>query len=112
MKLDFFKIKDYFFDIIYDEKLIKTIIMGKFDKFCQSCGMPMEKDPEKGGTNADGSKAVKYCSYCYQAGSFKDNFTKSTEMVNLVRGKLKEMGYGPIRRWFYSSHITQLERWK
>jgi len=86
--------------------------MEKFDKFCQSCGMPMEKDPDKGGTNTDGSKTLKYCSYCYQSGVFKDNFTTSGEMVKLVRGKLKEMGYGPIKHWFYSSHIPQLERWK
>ena len=86
--------------------------MEKSNKFCQSCGMPMDRDPENGGTNTDGSKTSKYCSYCYQSGSFKDNFTNSGEMVKLVRGKLKEMGYGPIKRWFYSSHIPQLERWK
>lgn len=86
--------------------------MEKFEKFCQSCGMPMEMDPGKGGTNTDGSKNVKYCSYCYQAGAFKDNFTTSGEMVKLVRGKLREMGYGPIKRWFYSSNIPRLERWK
>lgn len=86
--------------------------MGKFDKFCQSCGMPMDKDPGNGGTNADGSKALKYCSLCFQSGSFKDNFTKPDEMVKLVREKLKEMGYGPLKRWFYSSHIYQLDRWK
>ncbi len=74
--------------------------------------MPMEKDPGNGGTNTDGSKNIKYCSYCFQSGSFKDNFTSSSEMVKLVREKLKEMGYGPIKRWFYSSHIPQLERWK
>jgi hypothetical protein len=45
-------------------------------------------------------------------GAFNDNFTRSDEMVKLVRGKLKEMGYGPIKRWFFSSHIPQLERWK
>ena len=27
-------------------------------------------------------------------------------------GKLKEMGYGPIKRWFFSFHIPKLERWK
>lgn len=86
--------------------------MGQFDKFCQSCGMPMEKDPEKGGTLKDGYKTTTYCSYCYQSGAFKDNFTSSAEMVKLVRGKLKEMGYGPIKRWFYSSHIPRLERWR
>lgn len=74
--------------------------------------MPMDKDPGNGGTNADSTKTSKYCSYCYQSGSFKDNFTNSGEMVELVRGKLKEMGYGPIKRWFFSSHIPRLERWK
>ena len=86
--------------------------MGKFDKFCQSCGMPMEKDAEHGGTNADGSKTLRFCSHCYTLGAFNDKFTRSEEMVRLVRGKLKEMGYGPIKRWFFSSHISQLERWK
>ena len=86
--------------------------MEKINKFCQSCGMPMELDTGKGGTNADGTITDKYCSYCYQEGSFKDNFTNSGEMVKLVREKLKEMGYGPIRRWFFSSNIPRLERWK
>jgi hypothetical protein len=86
--------------------------MGKFDKFCQSCGMPMDKDPGQGGTNADGSKSGKFCSYCYEAGGFKGECKTAGEMVTLVKGKLKEMGYGPIRRWFYTSHISQLERWK
>jgi hypothetical protein len=86
--------------------------MGKFDRFCQSCGMPMDQDTGKGGTNSDGSKSEKYCSYCYQEGKFKDNFSKPSEMVTFVKGKLKEMGHGPLKRWFYTSHISQLERWK
>ncbi len=86
--------------------------MGAFDKFCQSCGMPMEKDPEHGGTDSDGSKNTKYCSFCYTQGAFKDDFTTPDQMVRLVKGKLKEMGYGPLKRWFYTSHIPKLERWK
>ena len=85
--------------------------MGKFDNFCQSCGMPMDQDPAKGGTNQDGSKSDKYCSYCYANGAFHDDFTSSKQMVSFVREKLKEMGYGPLKRWFYSSHIPKLERW-
>jgi hypothetical protein len=86
--------------------------MEKVNKFCQSCGMPMEMDPEKGGTNADGSKTLKFCSYCFNAGSFRDNFTSSSEMVNLVKEKLREMGMGLFKRWFYTLNIPRLERWK
>jgi hypothetical protein len=85
--------------------------MGRIDRFCQSCGMPMEKDPGNGGTNADGTKSAKYCSYCYESGSFSGNFKNSNEMVEFVKGKLKEMGHGPLKRWFYTSHISRLERW-
>jgi len=86
--------------------------MGKFDKFCQSCGMPMEKDEFGGGTNQNGSKSTRYCSHCYENGAFKDDFTHPKQMVKLVRGKLKEFGVNPLMRWFYTSHIPRLERWK
>jgi len=86
--------------------------MGRFDRFCQSCGMPMDQDPGKGGTNTDGSKNDMYCSLCYENGTFKDDFTSAKEMVHFVRGKLKEMGYGWLKRWFYTSHIPKLKRWK
>ena len=40
--------------------------------YCQSCGMPMEKE-EQFGTNADGSKNEDYCVYCYKNGAFTSN---------------------------------------
>ncbi|MCX6271502.1 MAG: zinc ribbon domain-containing protein [Bacteroidetes bacterium] len=86
--------------------------MGKFDRFCQSCGMPLEKDEGKGGTNQDGTKSSLYCSLCYRDGAFTGSFTSSREMVKFVKGKLKEMGMGPLKRWFYTSHIPRLERWQ
>jgi hypothetical protein len=86
--------------------------MGVYDRFCQSCGMPMDKDPKNGGTNQDGSKTRKYCSLCYDNGSFRDNFTAADEMVAFVKDKLKEMGYGQLKSWFFTSHIPKLERWK
>ncbi len=86
--------------------------MGTFDKFCQSCGMPMNKDINHGGTNADGTKNKKFCSLCYEMGAYKDDFTSADEMVALVKDKLKEMGYGSLKRWFFTSHIPKLERWK
>ena len=85
--------------------------MGAYDRFCQSCGMPMEKDPARGGTNQDGTRNQKFCSLCYEKGAFKDSFTSADEMVSFVKGKLKEMGYGSLKRWFFTSHIPKLERW-
>lgn len=71
----------------------------------------MEKDPDGGGTNADGTRSTRYCSLCYEKGAFKDDFTQADEMVGFVKGKLKEMGYGPLKRWFFTSHIPKLARW-
>jgi hypothetical protein len=73
--------------------------------------MPMDQDPGEGGTTADGSKTMKFCSLCYEKGAFKDDFKEAGEMVRFVKGKLKEMGHGPLKRWFYTSHISKLERW-
>lgn len=86
--------------------------MMKTDRFCQSCGMPMDMDPHHGGTNSDGSKTTKYCSYCYQMGAFKDDFTDAKQMVQFVREKLKEQNHGFLKRWFYTLHIPKLERWR
>lgn len=82
------------------------------NKNCQSCGMPMKKDPQKGGTNSDGSKNLMYCSYCYYNGAFTQPNMTLDEMKTLVRGKLKEMGFpGFIAGWF-TKGIPKLKRWK
>jgi len=39
-------------------------------RFCQSCGYPLKKDKQGGGTEQDGSKSSKYCSMCYANGTF------------------------------------------
>ncbi len=74
--------------------------------------MPMKKDPNHGGTNTDGTKNNNYCSLCYEQGAFTDEFTSSDEMVGFVKEKLSEMGYGSLKRWFFTSHIPKLERWQ
>lgn len=86
--------------------------MNVYDKFCQSCGMPMDKDPRMGGTRKDGTRTQQYCSRCYEKGTFQDDFTNADEMVGFVKGKLKEKGYPSLKRWFFTSHIPQLQRWQ
>ena len=78
---------------------------------CQSCGMPMSKDPFKGGSNADGSKNTVYCSYCYQKGSFVGP-TTAAEMQKFCIQKLKEMGVPRPIGWLMTRGIPGLSRWK
>ena len=86
--------------------------MEKMSNFCQSCGMPMKKDEKGGGTNADGTKSQKFCSYCYQDGKFfRPDFT-AKQMQELVKGKMKEMGIPGFLTPFFTYGIPNLERWR
>ena len=83
-------------------------------KICQSCGMPLDKDPNKGGTNLDGSKSDKYCSFCFQSGKFTDegitlkekiemNIQIAVSQLNMTESEAREMA---------ESLLPNLERWK
>lgn len=81
-------------------------------KCCQSCGMPLAKDPMGGGTEASGKKNKLYCSYCYQRGSFAFPFLSAEQMVARVRGRLKEAGVSRFFSWLMTRHIPHLQRWR
>ena len=81
---------------------------------CQSCGMPLDKDPNEGGTNANNSKSDNYCSFCYNEGKFTDegitlaekiekNIWIAVEKMNITEDKAREMA---------ESILPNLERWK
>jgi len=87
------------------------IVMEAKNKFCQSCGMPMKQDPQGGGTNADGSINVRYCSYCYQNGEF--TFTGTvTAFQEFCRQKMVEGGHSKIMAWLFTRNMKRLPRWK
>lgn len=81
-------------------------------KNCQSCSMPLKKDPNGGGTNADGTKSSMYCSLCYENGKFKNPDWTADEMQNFVKNKLKEMGFPGFIAGFFTMGIPKLKRWK
>lgn len=82
------------------------------NKFCQSCGMPMSKDPEHGGSEKDGSKSLKYCSYCYDNGEFRnDSINNAKEMQKFCIEKMNEQGTPKIFAWLLTRGIPKLERW-
>jgi hypothetical protein len=82
------------------------------NKICQSCGMPMRKDPNQGGTNLDGSKNSSYCSYCWLNGKFVGSFTTAAQMQDFCIDKLKELGFPRFLGWIMTRNIPSLERWK
>lgn len=81
-------------------------------KQCQSCGMPLAKDPGGGGTEQDGSKSETYCSLCYKDGKFVGEDCTVQEMQDIVERAMKMQGFHwPMRklaRW----QIPHLACWK
>ena len=80
-------------------------------KNCQSCGMPLSRDEKGGGSNADGSKSTMYCSHCFQDGKFTAPDINVNQMQDLVKGKLKEMGFPGFVAGLFTRKIPKLERW-
>jgi len=82
-------------------------------KNCQSCSMPMKRDPQGGGTNADSSKSAMYCSKCFQGGNFiNPEINTAEKMQEFVKGKLKEIGFPGFIAKFFVKGIPNLKRWK
>lgn len=73
--------------------------------------MPLKQDPQGGGTNADGSRSLLYCSYCYQKGQFTTEMTLE-EMRDFVTDKLEEMKYPRFLARVMTMGMGKLERWK
>lgn len=74
--------------------------------------MPLSKDVNGGGTNADGSKTDKYCSYCYKDGEFVAKDMTAEDMQAYVQKKLKEMGIPGMMAKMMTKGIPNLERWQ
>jgi hypothetical protein len=79
---------------------------------CQSCGMPLKRDEQGGGTNADGSKNKMYCSHCYVNGKFVFPDITADEMKERVKAKLKEFHIPGFLSGIFTRNIPNLERWK
>ena len=78
---------------------------------CQSCGMPMNRDTEGGGSEADGSRSVKYCSLCYGNGEFHHPEVTVEEFQARCVDALAAKGMPRIMAWAFTRGIPKLERW-
>ncbi|MBI9011768.1 MAG: zinc ribbon domain-containing protein [Clostridiales bacterium] len=83
-------------------------------KFCQSCGYPMKKDPQGGGTEKDGSINKKYCYMCYKDGEFltPSEVDTADKMQTFCIEQMKKDGMNGFVAWLATRGIPKLERWK
>ncbi|MGX7417852.1 zinc ribbon domain-containing protein [Carnobacterium gallinarum] len=83
---------------------------------CQSCGMDVEKDENKG-TNSDGSLSTEYCVHCYKDGAFTNDFTleqyvdKGLEYSPDYRAAKTDSEKETIKKQMIG-YLSNLKRWK
>lgn len=78
---------------------------------CQSCGMPLEKDPGHGGLEKDGiTHSAKYCSLCYENGELHP--CTLDEMKAIVEEAMKKENMNIFIRKMALWQLPHLERWK
>ena len=79
---------------------------------CQSCGMPLSRDAQGGGTEADGRRTTEYCSHCYQGGAFTEPDITAVQMTEKVRGMLMRRQVPAPAVEVMVAGISSLRRWR
>lgn len=81
------------------------------EKYCQSCGMPMNE--EFYGTESNNEKNQEYCIYCYENGAFKQPDLTMDQMIETCVPFMKNKGMKEEEaRELMNSCLPQLKRWK
>ncbi|MCC8179796.1 MAG: zinc ribbon domain-containing protein [Planctomycetes bacterium] len=87
--------------------------MSADQKFCQSCGMPVD-DPAIQGTNQDQSLNPEYCIYCYKDGAYTSDMTLDQMIAMCVPHTVQahpEMTAEKAEAMM-REYMPQLKRWK
>ena len=81
---------------------------------CQSCGMPIDEAAANFGTEADGSSASEYCTFCYKGGSFTNPDQSVDQMVaSSVDFMTENLGFSAAEATELSNNvIRKLKRWQ
>ncbi len=79
--------------------------------FCQSCGMPLNKEEVKG-TEKNGLKTDEYCKYCYENGAFKNPDMNLEDMKKNVQNQMKKMQLHENVIQKAVNILPALKRWK
>lgn len=89
----------------------KTFRMEQKYKNCQSCGMPLKRSPNGGGTNSDGTISQEYCAHCYENGKFIASDWTVDQMQDFVKDKMRKMGFPGFVAGLFTKGIHKLKRW-
>lgn len=88
----------------------------KREKYCQSCGMPLNKEADFG-TEKDGvTRSLKYCVNCYENGEWTSHL-EFDEMYELNLKKFQASDMSKMQKFFLNKMYTKkymkkLERWQ
>ncbi len=74
--------------------------------------MPLEDDPEGGGSERNGQRSRMYCSLCYRNGAFTGPDCTLPQMQAIVDKALKERGASWLMRKVAVWQIPRLDRWR
>lgn len=74
-------------------------------KYCESCMMPLGKDPVESGSD-------KYCSYCFKDGKLVYEGNDVNEFKKRAYEGMRSKGVNPIMAKFYTWMIGCAPRWK
>ena len=79
---------------------------------CESCGMPLSRDPQGGGSEADGSRSTTYCSLCYDQGAFRHPDLTATAFQAHCAQQLQAKGMPRLMAKLFTRGIPNLPRWR
>ena len=79
---------------------------------CDSCGMPLTKDPNGGGSEADGALSKIYCSLCYADGDFIHQGVTAQEFQANTVAAMKADGMAGWKAWLLTREIPRRPRWR
>lgn len=87
--------------------------IAKGSYFCQSCGMPMNTEEDRG-TEKNQSKSDDYCVYCYQNGEFTSKATMEEMIETCIPFSLENGVYPDAEsaRNGMMSYFPTMKRWK
>ncbi|MBI2415606.1 MAG: zinc ribbon domain-containing protein [Candidatus Kerfeldbacteria bacterium] len=80
-------------------------MFGPKGPFCQSCGMPLNKDTGQ-------REQSDYCSKCYQPGGFTEPNISLEQMQVKVMEKMKEMHFPKFMAKWFTKDMPKLKRWQ